>query len=256
MTERTFVFITGCPRSGTSAVHRLLNRHPEVAIGNERYSGQTRRQELRPALYEPDRFLAFEEGDTHHMGERWKRRDDRGVLERFRGARIVGDKLPQLIGKTEQLAAFGRVKLVFLLREPFGVANSFDLRAAKKDRFWPETRDHKAAIRQFNKAMKTLKALEDEGVHELLVMPYEHLFVGQRGLRELFAFIGADFDQVGEIDDIFAQSDDRRAAGRGANLTAQFVSLRANFEGYRQAMAHALARLETEPALPDMRSTT
>ncbi len=32
-----YVFIAGCPRSGTSALTFLLNEHPTVAIGFERY---------------------------------------------------------------------------------------------------------------------------------------------------------------------------------------------------------------------------
>ena len=68
MAARRYAFITGCSRSGTTALTRLLNRHPDVAIGYERNNRLAGRGLLTPSLFEPERFRRFEADDSHHTG--------------------------------------------------------------------------------------------------------------------------------------------------------------------------------------------
>ncbi len=254
MTEQTFAFVLGCPRSGTTALTQLLNRHPAVAIGTERFSGPARRRELTPAHYAPERFGRFEEGDTHHMGER-QDRVQTAVLNRIATAPVIGDKLPQLIGKVDQLRAFPEPKLIFVLRNPFSVAESHDRRAARKRQTWGTDRDHRVAVRKFNGAIRQIAQLEKSRRFKHLVVPYEQLFSVGDGVSKIFEFLGLDPGKLSDTSDLFATSKARQRAGRGVSTSSQFVALRANFEGYKTAMSHALARLGLDDAYPDLRST-
>jgi Sulfotransferase family len=64
-----YCFVFGCPRSGTTAVVRLLQAHPRVVIGMERHkfllSRRRDRAKFGPALFEPERFFDFRPGDTN-----------------------------------------------------------------------------------------------------------------------------------------------------------------------------------------------
>ena len=63
-----FLFATGCPRSGNTALTRLLNAHDEIVMGSERYKYllyEGRFWELTPELYAPPRYFDFRETDTN-----------------------------------------------------------------------------------------------------------------------------------------------------------------------------------------------
>ena len=64
-----YCFVFGCPRSGTTAVARLLQAHPRVVIGMERYKFLLSRRRDRgtfgPTLFERERFFDFRAGDTN-----------------------------------------------------------------------------------------------------------------------------------------------------------------------------------------------
>ena len=61
-----FAFVLGAARSGTTAMADLLNAHGRVCIGIERYKHLfDRTKRLDPALYEEERFFAFDASDTN-----------------------------------------------------------------------------------------------------------------------------------------------------------------------------------------------
>ena len=67
-----YLFATGCERSGTTILTRLLQSHPGISIGMERYKYllrgvRTRRvtRRLCPSHFEPGRFFDFRPTDTN-----------------------------------------------------------------------------------------------------------------------------------------------------------------------------------------------
>ena len=56
--QKKFLFVCGCPRSGTSYFHSLLAPHPAIALGLERFNLRMFDRRLTPA-------------DVRTMSTRW-----------------------------------------------------------------------------------------------------------------------------------------------------------------------------------------
>lgn len=232
--DRRFVFLTGCGRSGTTALTFLVNQHPDVAIGFERFADVALRGEMAPEHFTNERFCDFKDGDTHH--KHYSGNPARaGLLEKYHAAEVIGDKLPQLIGKMDQLERFPEAKIVFIIRQPFAVAKSFNARAADPNDAWSEEHDYSVAVGQFNEAMQDLEKLLASG-REVLILDYDKLFQQRYGLEALWQFMGVDAAKLPSLDGIFGQAEALKDK-RKDDMTARAVSLGADFETYRKMIA-------------------
>ena len=71
--SRRFLFVCGVARSGTTVLARLLNNHPQVAVGVERYKYRFMRRALPadPAsLFTRERFFSYDPEDSQHNSGR------------------------------------------------------------------------------------------------------------------------------------------------------------------------------------------
>lgn len=236
MPHQTHAFVVGCSRSGTTALTQLLNRHPDVAIGYERFSFRAKANALSPELYRPERFRRFEDGDSHHKGYG----DDpvrAPVLEKVAKAKVVGDKLPQLIGRLDQLSRFPAVRVIFILREPFSVASSFQRRADDTADAGPAARDCGVGIREFNSTLRDIESVIQSRPFPAHLVVYEELFGKQEAVDEMFDFLGVDPGRAGDTSDIFARAEELSTAR--ASRDAHEVAMHADFKRYRFAVERA-----------------
>jgi len=193
MAERPFaverhLFIAGCPRSGTSALVFLLNEHPQLAIGFERF------KRVR-ALLDPFHF-----SEEQFFSPLLVECDSRGPLmyarlrERWRTGKVLiaGDKvplytrvLPQLLGR------FPQSRVVVLVRELPAVAASFARRAGDPADWWPSENDHRLAAQLWNEALERTREADAMGHSErIFLLPYEAFFGGEeRWLSALLEFL-------------------------------------------------------------------
>jgi glycosyltransferase involved in cell wall biosynthesis len=183
------LFIAGCPRSGTSALVFLLNEHPQIALGFERFKRV--RAQLDPFLFTPAQFFAPVAAETDIRGEllyaRLRGRWARGTVT------VIGDKVPLYTRVLPQLLErFPRGRMVVMVRDPQDVAVSFRRRAADPRDWWPPENDHRLAVRMWNEALAAARAAERSGEGErIFLLPYEPLLAGEeRWLDALLAFIG------------------------------------------------------------------
>jgi hypothetical protein len=178
--DRSYAFLCGCGRSGTTALVELVNRHPDVAIGYERFADRAIKGTLTPDLFTPERFADFQKGDTFrssYAGDPIREQ----VVHKFHSARVVGDKVPTLFRNLDQLDAFDDPKVVFIVREPFAVAQSFVARARNpEDKGWAFEHDHRAAVIEFNEALQAIQAYVASG-KPALVLDYSALFLRKEG---------------------------------------------------------------------------
>ena len=135
-----YVFVVGCPRSGTTLLGRMLNAHRELAIIHEgrfvapwfeRRRGLTPEGEVTPELIE--RLLEFEPFENVHVGrEQLERLADgpgpvhyagfvRGIFDlhgEAHGKRFVGDKTPHYVRSLPTLhALWPRARFVHIVRD-------------------------------------------------------------------------------------------------------------------------------------------
>jgi glycosyltransferase involved in cell wall biosynthesis len=183
------LFIAGCPRSGTSALVFLLNEHPLIALGFERF--KRTRALIEPFHFNAEQFFSPILAETDIQGELLYRR----LRERWRAGQVevIGDKVP-LYWRVlpELLERFPLGRLVLLVRDPYDVAVSFDRRADDPGDWWPAENDHSVAIDMWNEALERARSAEQAGYGErIFLAPYEALLAGdERSLASLLAFIG------------------------------------------------------------------
>jgi glycosyltransferase involved in cell wall biosynthesis len=184
-----YLFIAGCPRSGTSALTFLLNEHPQLAIGFERYKRV--RAQLDPFHFKAEQFFSPVTAETDIRGEllyeRLRTRWESGSVK------AIGDKVPLYTRVLPQLLdRFPGARVLVLVRDPLEVARSFRRRAADPHDWWPIENDHTLAVRMCNEALESVQALDaTHGAGSVALLPYDALFCGdERWLEMMVEFVG------------------------------------------------------------------
>lgn len=178
----SYLFVTGCARSGTTVTVDLLNSDPRVALGMERYKYRNGR--LRKHHFMPPYFLNPTPDETNLL-----------VPDRYRAladkltegnVAILGDKV-RIRNNIERISALiaelEDVRFLYMLRQLPGVASSYNRRAANpRDVNWPETSDYRQAVTDWNGSLRALRDLHDAGHGDrVLVVSYERLYSDEAG---------------------------------------------------------------------------
>ena len=191
--DRNYMFICGCPRSGTTALHELVSHAPEVACGIERYHRRLLRDDaLRKEHFEKERFFQAVEDDTFYLDPLNCKFEEfyRELMERYDQARLFGDKIPTLFRRYDSIhREFGRPKLIFIYRNVFDVCLSYNQRLMNPEDNWSVQPEQ--GIKDWNQSlMTTFRALEAGA--DLLTVSYEELFVSKSEdlVERIFHFLG------------------------------------------------------------------
>jgi hypothetical protein len=187
MKETEFLFVCGCPRSGTSAITQLLNSHESIGIGMERFKNYIKPdsiQKFQSSLFERDRFFDFRHGDTNRVPN-----NSNPTLEKFYnriqekwdlpGQKLyVGDKIPFLYRFYNHMeSGFAQAKIIFMLRNVFEVARSFQNRYNDPDDAW--RLDYRDGVRNWNHSLEqTEEALRRKKL-DIMISPYQEIFSGE-----------------------------------------------------------------------------
>ena len=184
--QRTLI-VGGCPRSGTTALVRLLNCHPRVLIGDERYYWLFERGGLDERLFEPARFFDLREADRHWEEGREPLPEGAGQAV-FADAAWVGDKYPPLWRAYGEIGAcLPDARVVHVLRNPLSVAQSYEARADDASDAWHFGTAR--AIEDWNASVRgTLDAVA-RGL-DVLVVSYEAVFAPGADMQILFGALG------------------------------------------------------------------
>ena len=234
---RTLI-VGGCPRSGTTAMMRLLNGHPKVALGDERYYWRFERGEVDARLFEPDRFFDLREADRHWDEGREPlpgiTRDD------YAGAAWRGDKYPPLWRAYDTIEEqLPDARIVCVLRNPLSVAESYAARAEDGEDAWhfgPER-----ALDDWNEAVRAALAAVRAG-RDIVVACYEAVFAPGADHGPLFAALDLSAAPARAASEavtehaarVFRREEPRDEALRRA------VCLAADMDAYRQLAGHCL----------------
>ena len=147
--EKTYLIVSGVARSGTTALGELLNAHPDVCLGIERFKFQyLRANNYSNTLFERDRFFDFRPEDTNLDPEKrpaWKPVYTQ-IAEKWDNARIIGDKVPDLLPVlVDFITENPDYRYIVILRNLKDVALSWQTRADKPRDAWPAEKDFTAA---------------------------------------------------------------------------------------------------------------
>jgi hypothetical protein len=200
--ERSFVFMCGNPRSGTTALCDLLNNDPRMVIGMERY--RRIRGDVSPEHFTKERFFSPTPAETTYVPRRLLPSDDRGfkvwprdeesTREKWESPQLkyVGDKSPFYVLELPYLrGAFPGARFVVALRDPVAVADSYQRRAEDPDDHWPLENDYRLAVDHWNESLTALHAyLREFGLADVFLVDYDTFFSGDAAyLRSLFQFL-------------------------------------------------------------------
>lgn len=195
--DKKFLFVTGVARSGTTALTVLLNTHPDIALGLERYKflyTRDKEENLSPGLFEPDRFFSQSEDETNVPLTKY---GDESVFRRkLADAAYVGDKYPRLTTRIRILdERFPDPRVIFIFRDPMRVASSWEVRANNEKDRWDPSRDFKAAVEGMNDAFLAARKLGRQRPDRFLIVEYERIFAPDNvtTVAAIFDWLGLDF---------------------------------------------------------------
>ena len=182
------LFLSGTARAGTSALVNILNLHNHIMMGQERYFFKFRRNEIRQAHFEKERFLDLRAGDTHeHGGLHGLPPGQRA--RRFDHAVYIGDKFPPLFRHLEHvMAEFPDARHIYLLRNPLSVVESYEARFQNPDDNW--TLDWRAGLDAWNDSVARISELPAEALRQFLFVQYEDIYSSPAAINALFTRLG------------------------------------------------------------------
>jgi hypothetical protein len=246
--DKRYLFVCGCPRSGTTALWNLLTAAPDVVLGLERYGTRVSSAAdwLAPELFQHERFFEWRAGDTFYDDLEAFHPYYRTARTQWHEAAIVGDKLPKLYARFQQLAeVFPSAKVVFLIRNIFDVAASYKKRAEDvTDATWRRNQGVRAAIVDWTQSIAAYQAASPR--LDILPIAYEQLLVEGRGLQALcdWAGLAGRESVVARHRHLLARSHalDRDRHRSLTALETHDICMRAPFGGFRNIVERALER--------------
>lgn len=179
--KKRLLFVTGVARSGTTALAELLNTHPAICIGIERYKFRfLREQRFEQAYFERDRFFAFDPADTNLDPARrpaWQPVYDR-IAGKWDGAEVVGDKVPDLLPLLPTLLSQMDCQCICILRNLKDVALSWQTRADKPRDAWPAGKGFALACESWASQHAALHELIRNRAlrHRILLLDYDRIY--------------------------------------------------------------------------------
>ena len=192
-----YLFVCGCPRSGTTALWELLKEHEQIALGLERYvlfmeNGTS----LSPELFEPSRFYDLRHDDTFLADLRAQ-----PTAAALQSARWVGDKIPNLyrdFGGLERNFAGREVRVIVIVRNIIDVAASYQRRAADAgDVTWSKQLDYRRAVLDWGNSLRaTLNFIAMPGRRtSVMVASYEDLFYREGSAEPIFQYLDLEMTE-------------------------------------------------------------
>jgi hypothetical protein len=210
--NRKYLFVSGCPRSGTTVLAHILNWSNDVFVGQERYGELLNKRPVSftPGLFEAERLRRFEAGECGYAsyeanGEynAWYANNKLGVD--FAAMKHVGDKIPELYKRFEVFSSpawAGRdVTLLHIVRNVFDVAGSYQTRKLDTADGWQKDyllaiADWSASVRRAHEQMSNPQPNVRLGI-----VDYDSLFAGGadelvEASRKIFGFAGIAFGEA------------------------------------------------------------
>lgn len=236
------LFICGTPRSGTTALWRLISRDERIIIGVERYGNLFFKTPLTSNLFTAERFCNIQAGDTFYQDLKAFNPYYQTVAERFGEAAYVGDKIPLLYNHLDSLFAnIPDAKVIFIVRNIIDVASSYEARADNiHDESWQRDKRTASAIADWRASLIILKRFLDKDDQRIFPVKYEDFFVNDGGLGKLYQFL--DLPITKEVEYLYGSLLQQGAMlenNRKRNLNLEGVRLiceTAPFGLYRQVL--------------------
>ncbi len=233
------LFVVGCPRSGTSLLHEIVNAHPDVAIGLERYNLKVFAHKARREDFEAERFFDIKPDDTWYLGLDIFADVYQNVRAKFKTAKYHGDKIPRGYQHYPYIMRiFKQTRFLFMIRDIYSVAASYEARRAARETWNPDW-NSKIAVAHWNDLISsTLKYMN---YMSILPVDYATLTSGGSDVAEYIAsFLEIDAGPLRENissakiqRELWLNVGDRmKTAFRLSEEQKEYIAANADFAGY------------------------
>ncbi|MBN2648945.1 MAG: sulfotransferase [Prolixibacteraceae bacterium] len=195
MTKK-YLFIGGCARSGTSALTKLIGKHHDVVLGMERYNKLCHKMtySLTKEHFEKERFFNIEKGDTFYNDFDQMHKYDSDIYHKFDNCKYIGLKYPKIHTILDEIkTTFNDIKIIFIYRNIFDVANSWNQRAII-GKNWSKERDYKKAVITWNRSMRVIRRAINNG-YPIICMNYDDVFYSDKSLKPLYDLLDIENDE-------------------------------------------------------------
>lgn len=187
------LFITGSPRSGTTALADYLNEHESILICRERYKYGRR---ITPDLFTFERILDYKERETNIPREYHV-----DLLEKKDPAKLkwIGDKLPAYVRRLKKLHRDNpEAHFIVLYRPVEEVAESFQQRADDPRDTWPSKNGFERGVEMWNSALAhTRDFVESVRDPRILIVSYHDFFSqNEASIQSISRFLDIEFDEM------------------------------------------------------------
>ena len=180
------LFIGGCGRSGTSVLTDIIGSHHQIVLGIERYNKLMHKSSfnLSKAHFAKERFLTIQNGDTFY-DDLNKFKAHRGIAEKFVDAVFVGLKYPPFDRIYDIMRErFGSFKYLYIYRNIFDVAESWNRKAAKGGN-WSPDKNYLKAVKRWNQSLQhTLQHLKNSA--DIICIHYDDLLFTYKSIQPIF----------------------------------------------------------------------
>lgn len=197
MTDRQILFLVGLSRSGTTALTNLLNSHPHIALGMERYKRLFGRRigELRPELFDKARFFDFGDDLTNLTPDEnpaWRTLYE-SLSEKWDGATVVGDKTTE-VQIEETLQNIPEAKFLCIIRSPMAVGYSWQARADNPKDPWAGQAGARASVQKGNRWLQLMLTARQEHPDKVGIVQYQPTFGDPDGatVQKALDFMGLE----------------------------------------------------------------
>lgn len=228
--EHHVLLVAGLARSGTTALQRVLDPHPDIALGLERYKRLwgARIGELDAGHFERERFFDFSDGLTNITPDvDWAAPRIELLDGKWDAARYRGDKMT-VIRAQRLWQTIPDARFVLIVRDLAEVAHSWERRSADAaDTGWNREAGAERAIEAWNASIRrVLRAVRRRPGHACVV-EYSGFFgdPGATALRRVMDFLGLD---PAPVLPAFAEAHQQyvgSVAGRDRTLPPELASL-------------------------------
>ena len=214
MLTRNYLFVCGCPRSGTTALMRLLNAHSGIVLGVERYKKYAKKENLKyltKDVFESEYFFDIKPQQTnlnssHKAWEReWKKLYQDMEPKFNQSTLLVGDKYPHYFLFYKEInKKFDHPKWIFMIRDVYQVALSYNARASNSKDKWSKERNYTAAVFDWNDSIRRTWDFLELGAKNIFLCEYSKIF--SYDVKYLEAML--DFLEVGSdrrIEDFYGK---------------------------------------------------
>ena len=216
------LFVGGPQRSGTTALVRYLNRHPEVLLCNERYKWMPPRY-IWPELFTFERILDYR--TSPHREDREETNTPREYhAELLAGKdpgrlKWIGDKNPAYVKNLDRLSENNPGASFILTYRPLEeVAESFEARSKAPEDPWLMG-GFETGVEFWNTAMRSTRDFVESAVNlNVLILDYHDFFYDNRTTISLISrFLDIEIEQ--ELRDAWREMSRKFETGRRSKET-------------------------------------